>query len=140
MPRACDLLHSPSRIELLQLVVEPLRLGALVDDDLVRVAPPDLERHPRVRDLGDPMDRGPEQVGVRVGARRAADLETRERLQGSSARNARELLIAKSEVGDGIEGDGSCEEMRVLTEEQERLLPTHAASDGVDAARVAEDP
>ena len=44
-PRACHPLDTSSRIELEQVSVEPSGLVLLAGDDLVRVAPPDLQRN-----------------------------------------------------------------------------------------------
>ena len=76
-------------------------VSVLVDDDLVRVAPPDLERNARARDLARPVHRAAEDVLTAARPRRAADLEACKRLQHPTARAACELLVPELEVGDG---------------------------------------
>jgi hypothetical protein len=124
----------------LQLLEEPPRLRALVDHDLVRVAPPHLERDPRAGHLVDPVQRAAKDERPPVRARRAADLDPGEGLQHRSAGATRELVVAQREVGDGVEGDRSREEARMLTEQEERLLSTHASADREDALRVDAQP
>ncbi len=92
------------------------RLALLADDDLVCVAPPQLQRHPGPSDLSRPVRRAAKHVLPCLVARGAADFESRERLQPAPIANQREVAVTGVEVGDGIEGDRAGEQLRVLAD------------------------
>ena len=91
-------------------------------------------------DLLDPVRRAAEHVAGWVRLRRAADLHARERLQGASVRDPREVGVPLVEVRDGVERRGAGEQARMAADQEQRLVAAHAAADGIDAARGDAEP
>ena len=50
------------------------------------------------------------------------------------------MLVAAGEVGNGIHRHGACEQARMTRDEQQGLLPTHAAAERVDPFPVDPEP
>src|SRR5262249_3636750 len=74
-PAANELGERGGRVRLLELPIQKARLRTLVDDGVVRAAPPDLQRNARAGDLVDEVKRAAEAVRLAVGLGRAADLD-----------------------------------------------------------------
>src|SRR3954468_22666623 len=106
----------------------------LVDDDAVRGAPPDLQRHAGGRDPARVRDGAALGEGEGPLLRRPTELRAREHLQPPTERLAEvvqavrvatqlpERSVLLCEVGDGVERCDAGEQPRMPREQQERLL------------------
>src|SRR5207253_7189466 len=120
-------------------------LLALVADDAVGVAPPELEGDARERERACIAERAAHRERDRRRLRRAADLLPRELLQSLPqlagpdlaarvpAREVEKLAVLQREVGDGVEDRSAGEERRMPRDEQQCLLAAHRAAERVDA-------
>ena len=121
--------------------MEAAGLVLLARDDLVSVAPPDLQRNPGAGDLAQPVLWAAQPVLLRLRARCSPDLDAGERLQGSSlAAEDGEVVVAAEEIGDRVERNRAGKKPRMTSDQQERLLPAHASADCVDPLRIDAQP
>src|SRR5256885_6525588 len=116
-------------------------------DDAVGSAPPELERHSRVRECSGVLDWAAACIRARGAARRAADFLPRELAQPGAervsplpetapvARKAGEIAVAAGHVGYGVERGDAGEELRMGGSGQQRLLAAHARAEPPDALR-----
>ena len=82
----------------------------LVEDDLVRDAPVELQGDARERDRASVRERAAARIGAGMRVGRSADLAPCELLQMTAARDPREVAVAPREVGRRVERRRSGEE------------------------------
>jgi hypothetical protein len=139
-PRADVLVHGAGGIQLLDLAVEAAGLLGLVDHDPVACAPPDLQRDAGEGDAPHPVERAANGEGAGEAPRRSADLEAREPLQAPSEAQKRERRVAFGHVRRRVERRCASQQVRMLGDEEQRLLAAHAPAEGVDSPAVDAQP
>src|SRR5437870_2051383 len=139
--------HRAMRVQLTERLEEASGLAGPVHHDLVLAAPPDLETRARGPDRRGIGQGAALRIELRNGRRRTADLPHRKVLHVRAdvadplvtdgiARKARIVAVLEGEVDDAVDGGGPGEEVRVLADEEQRLLSTHRSSDRVLTAAV----
>ena len=121
-------------------------------DDLVGDAPPELQRHAGARDRAGVGDRAARRIGGGARARAAADLAARDLAEGRAelgaeqrparvlAADAIEVPILERQIGHGRERRRAGQQVRMASQQQQRLLAAHAAAERVDLAAVDPEP
>src|SRR5438270_7275983 len=140
LPVPHDLLYGCAGCSRTQPPVETPALAALVGDDPVAEAPPELERDAAAGDRPHRVYRAADSVGVRQLGGCSADLGPRQRGEGVLAGGDEEGVIAGGYVGGGVEGRHPRQAQVATGGEEENLLPAHAGAEGVDPVGVERQP